>query len=309
MIRVTAALSLACALLLSALPASADDAAAKAAAAAKKKAAAFTKDKAEAEMDELGDPTRMSTSATERRGQLALQFLDALTGNPIPGGSVTFGSDTVTTDDRGVAKFPFPPVPDSADTVLDAVFQKAGARTIGAGAGAAAVPESARGYITAKVPLHFMAGTIWNHRFSISPQLDPGKLRVVLDWGETPPDLDAHLVKGGDYHISFRELRNYKDLAKLDRDAMQGFGPETVTIERLDASGAYTFQVHDYTNRGVPGAAGLGSSRARVMVFGDQTLLNTFVAPKGAGTVWTVFRVEGGVVKAVNTLGDKVAAQ
>ena len=73
--------------------------------------------------------------------------------------------------------------------------------------------------------------------------------------------------------------------------------------------GANAWATHSGLGPSGDGAAGLGSSRARVMVFGDQTLLNTFVAPKGAGTVWTVFRVEGGAVKAVNTLGDKVAAQ
>ena len=76
----------------------AEDAAGEAAAAAVKsqKKAALARDKADAMMDELGDPTRHSPTAAARNAQLDLQFFDAVSGNPIPGATVTFGGVSAT---------------------------------------------------------------------------------------------------------------------------------------------------------------------------------------------------------------------
>lgn len=303
--RVAVCASLSLGLLLAApRPARADEPAAGAPGQGQKKSA-LTRDKADAMMDELGDPTKASPSATARSGLLDLQFFDALSGDPIPGATVTFRGESVTTNERGLAKFPYPAVPDSADVVLDAVFQKAGASV----ARGERRPEAERGYVTSKVLLHFMVGTLWNNRFSISPRLEPGKLRIVVDWGDSPADLDAHLVKAGDYHISFRDLRNYRELARLDRDATSGFGPETITVDKLDGAGSYTYLVHDYSDRLSAGSSKLGTARARVMVFNDQELAHTFLAPKGKGTVWTVFSIANGAVQPLNRLGDELPKQ
>ena len=160
-----------------------------------------------------------------------------------------------------------------------------------------------------KVQLHFMAGTIWNNRFSISPLLEAGKLRIVLDWSDSPPDLDAHLVRQGAYHVSFRDKKSYLDQAFLDRDAMTGFGPETVTIEKVDEGGRYLYAVHDYTNSANSAGPALGASKARVMVFNDRELAQTFIVPAGKGNVWTVFEVAGGVVRPINKLGGGLPGQ
>ncbi len=64
-----------------------------------------------------------------------------------------------------------------------------------------------------------------------------GSIRIILDWDKSPNDLDAHLVKDGDYHISYRNKRVADDgAAQLDRDDMNGYGPETITINNVESN-------------------------------------------------------------------------
>jgi adhesin/invasin len=85
-----------------------------------------------------------------------------------------------------------------------------------------------------------MAGSIFQKRFSISPALDIRFLRVVLDWGAEPLDLDAHFVKDGAYHISYRNMKSLADeSAALDRDARNGYGPETITVKEISKNASY----------------------------------------------------------------------
>ncbi len=46
---------------------------------------------------------------------------------------------------------------------------------------------------------------IFDVHYSISPTLPADNLRVVLDWGDEPQDLDAHFVKRGGYHVSYHD--------------------------------------------------------------------------------------------------------
>lgn len=232
------------------------------------------KEKAEASSDELS-------------GKLTLFFRDALTGKPIPDAKVAFEDGHGVTAEDGSISFPFPEVPGDGEATLNAKFKK-------------------KGYVTSKVPLVFRLGTIFQYHYSISPSLPPGRLRIVLDWGETPPDLDAHLVKEGAYHISYRDMRKAEDEAVLDRDDTDGQGPETITIEKLSHSADYAFFVHDYTHRDQASAGGLSASRGRVMVFGDDGVLKSFSAPEGkAGGYWTVFFIRKGRIVPGSSIGDK----
>ncbi len=210
--------------------------------------------------------------------KFALRFLDAVTGKPIPGAKVTFEGETVVTDGEGAARFEFP-MDLGDDEKRHALFQK-------------------KGYVKAKAAIHFMMGTIFFNRYSISPTLPEGRIRIALDWGEDPKDLDAHLVKKGVYHLSYRQMKKYQDLAWLDRDDRDGFGPETITFLRIDPKGSYTYAVNDFTKSGA-----IGESKAHVRVYGSNGLLHTFVVPKGAkGNQWTVFQIVNGVVKPVGSV-------
>lgn len=232
------------------------------------------REKAEASNDELG-------------GMLTLFFRDALTGKAIPDAQVSLGNESSVTGADGSVSFTFPQVPEETDTYLYARFNK-------------------RGYVSAKVPLLFMVGTIFANHYSISPSLPLGNLRIVLDWGAQPPDLDSHLLKKGGYHISFRDMHKVEDQARLDRDDMDGEGPETITIEKLDAESGYVYFVHDYTNRSDPSARGLSQSKAHISVYTDRELLKTFEVPSaGRGRYWTVFHIRRGEIIPVSSLGDE----
>lgn len=220
-----------------------------------------------------------------RGGGLALRFYDAVSGQPIRGGQVLLDGQRAVTGADGRAVLPWP-------------------KRLSADSDDRQLRFSAKGYISTDLKVRFLARTIFNNRFSISRALPtPKHLRVVLDWGTAPADLDAHLQKAGSYHISYRDSKAYQDLANLDRDDTNGEGPETITIRRVDRSGSYSFFVHDYTNRTRAGSSALSKSRARVMVFGNGRLLHVFRAPTvGVGRVWEVFKVTGGSVRPVGRL-------
>ena len=210
-------------------------------------------------------------------GKLTLRFFNALTGNPIRGGNVTLGEiGTFTTDVEGKVLFPAP----EEDGTVPVVFQ-------------------ADGYITSEFNIEILTGSVYFNRYSISPAMDLRFIRIVLDWGAEPRDLDLHFLKAGEYHISFRDMRTSADGAgSLDHDAVDGFGPETITVREISHADRYECFVHDYTDRHDEGADRLSRSRATVKVFGQGRLLHVFrVSGPAPGRVWHVFDIVGGVIR------------
>ena len=152
-----------------------------------------------------------------------------------------------------------------------------------------------------------MLEELWFNRYSISPALAPGKIRIVLDWASRPADLDAHLVKKGQYHISYRDKRKFEDQAALDRDDRDGYGPETVTIERLDPKADYAYFVHDYTNRKRADSSDLSASKAHVLIYADGQLKEQMWLSGGApGRIWHVLDIRQGGLQPTNRLQDRV---
>jgi len=201
---------------------------------------------------------------------LTLRFFNALTGDPIPNASVKIESvGEFETDAEGKVRFPV-----TDDGVLLVHF------------------ECAK-FITSDFKVEVIAGTLFFNRFSVSPMLDLKHLRIVLDWEKEPADLDAHFAKKGDYHISFRNTRVLSDgKGELDRDDMDGYGPETITIRDVDDLAEYEFFVHDFTNRGNSGSSALSRSKATVKVYGEGRLLYVFQVPASQrGTTWSVFKL------------------
>ena len=234
------------------------------------KDAKTVRETAEASADELGD-------------QMTLFLRDAVTGKGLPEAAVSFQGADAVTDQDGKVSFSFPPVPDDSDVTLYATVTK-------------------KGYVTSRVPLLFRIGTLFDYHYSISPSIPPGNLRIVLDWGGQPPDLDAHFVKQGAYHISYRDMRQVEDQAKLDHDAMNGFGPETITVSHVDPKAGYAYFVHDFTHRGDKATSALGQSRAHVSIFSDTKLVQTFTVPSGKGNHWTVFFFRNGEIVPASVL-------
>lgn len=131
-------------------------------------------------------------------------------------------------------------------------------------------------------------------QFVISEKLGEGEIRIVLEWGEYPNDLDSHLIgtddQGNRLHVCFSDKECA--CANLDVDDMTGFGPETVTITNGGA-GEFTYYVYDYNHTG-----GLSQSGAVVKVYlpGRATPVVYEVPTDVEGYAWSVFGIRNGEI-------------
>ena len=209
-------------------------------------------------------------------GMFTLRFYDALTGNPVENGNV-FVEDVgeYLTDSAGRVLFPTQP-----DGMFRVIFEK-------------------EGYIKSLFKVEVIAETIFKNRLIVSQKMDIEQFRVVVDWDNAPADLDSHFVKTGGYHISFRNTRVLADgTGMLDRDDMDGNGPETITVQSIDADSEYTYFVHNYSAKIDATATPLARSKATVRVYGNNRLLKTFQVPQNHnGNEWQVFKVVNGQVE------------
>lgn len=141
------------------------------------------------------------------------------------------------------------------------------------------------------------------NNFSVSPALSAGEIRVVLEWGETPRDLDSHLVGTASddtyVHVYYahKEDKDSSDnvIANLDLDDTSGFGPETTTI--YDTNGNYTFRVHNFS-----GGGSLANSGATVKIYTSGSTQPTVVKVPSSvnGVWWDVFTIEDGAIKNIS---------
>jgi hypothetical protein len=220
---------------------------------------------------------------TLESGKLVLRFINAENGNPVDGASVNIeGVGEYKSDIQGKVFIDTP-----ADKKYAFYFTKAG-------------------FIPATYQFEVVAGTIFKNRFSVSPVIEIGALRVVLDWGKSPADLDIHLVKEGDYHISYQNVHSSNDgAAKLDRDDLKGFGPETITVKSIDNNAAYTCYVKNFSDRKSPKSKALSKSTASVHVYGNNQLMKSYTVPVGKkGTTWMVFTIINGKIMDKNEVGN-----
>ncbi len=138
--------------------------------------------------------------------------------------------------------------------------------------------------------------------YAISPVMtNLDGLRVVLNWGAAPKDLDSHMVYPN--NNVFWDRKEGTD-ANLDVDDVDSFGPETITIEKKHPGETYVYAVHDYTNGSNPTAKALSNSGAKVLVYIGQSLVRSYYVPKNAvGNLWTVFRITPeGEFQDINTM-------
>jgi hypothetical protein len=115
-------------------------------------------------------------------------------------------------------------------------------------------------------------------------------LRVVLNWGRTPSDLDSHMVYPKN-HVHFNKKTGSK--SNLDVDDVDSFGPETITVEEKYDGQRYVYAVHNYSDRSKHTSKSLAKSQAKVMVYIGETLIKTYaVDPTKDATLWVVFGVD-----------------
>ncbi len=136
----------------------------------------------------------------------------------------------------------------------------------------------------------------WN--FSLAPATDG--LRLVLNWGQAPRDLDAHLltpsIEGTSYHIQcfskYYGCKYQPPYAQLDTDATAGFGPETISIFS-SAPGWYRFFVRNFKEEQGP-TGELAGSGTVAQIYNATGLAHTMTVPAtGSGDYWDVCAIDG----------------
>lgn len=213
--------------------------------------------------------------------EITLRFFDALNGEPLTEAIVGIENvGILKTDTEGKVRFKIPP-----DGTYRMIFKK-------------------EGYVKSVIPLNIVANTLIFNRFSISPSMPVGSVRLVLDWGQEPSDLDAHFVKKGAYHIAYHNRHVSDDgVSMLDRDDTDSYGPETITSKEIDPAAEYNYFVHNYSGQGESEGLGLSRSRGHVKVFGNDQLMHTVeMAPNQPGVFWEVLRIVNGEYVIVNQL-------
>lgn len=130
-------------------------------------------------------------------------------------------------------------------------------------------------------------------QISIPKKVDYERIKIVLDWGEFPRDLDAHVFVG-ERHVSFSSMNS--EGIRLDRDDTESFGPETITVQGLEDE-TLSYFVENYSDRSYPRSNALSASGAQVRVFRNNTLLRTFkIEGEAEGITWHVFDIVGGEI-------------
>ncbi|MDP2303398.1 MAG: carboxypeptidase regulatory-like domain-containing protein [Ignavibacteria bacterium] len=215
-----------------------------------------------------GDIWRFTTSSGISNASITGIISNATNNNPISGATVKLmqGSTTLNTQTTGTT----------------------GTYTMTAlAAGNYTMEVSSAGFITDTRAITLSASQSMTQNFSMAPSSGNVQYRIVLTWGQTPTDLDAHLYKGT-YHIyySSRGSETSAPFTILDVDETDGYGPETITIYNL-SSDSCKFYVHNYSE-----TPDIKQSLANVKLYSGSTLLRTYTVPQtGTGDWWYVFDI------------------
>ena len=135
---------------------------------------------------------------------------------------------------------------------------------------------------------------IFIYNFSISPIPSVGEIRFVLNWSESPGDLDSHLrtpqIDSTNFHIYYGNRGNVESspFAILDVDDVDGYGPETITIKQT-FNGTYLYYIHNYTGGNFPESNGV------VRIYNSPSCDGEVISiPKeGNGRYWYVCDING----------------
>jgi uncharacterized protein YfaP (DUF2135 family) len=209
-------------------------------------------------------------------GTLQGQVTDAVSGNPIAGAQVCInGTNLCATADAN-----------GNYTIANA---PAGDQTLGV---------TADGYIAVTdQAVTITAGETTERPVALSLELAEGELRIVLEWGADPRDLDSHLFLPDNTDIHYPNKGVTVQGVLLDLDDTDGNGPETITIME-QSDGTYTYAVYKYAGDGT-----LSTSGAVVRVYRGNQEIDSFRVPTtGEGDWWHVFNLDGNNITEVNTL-------
>jgi PKD repeat protein len=235
---------------------------------------------------------------------------DALNGQPLAGVAVSAGGRTNFTDlqgryvltnlAEGVLKADFDADVTSGPVPLTVHFLNLSTTD------ALTVTGEKTGYATYQNrQVSVRAGTTNELNFSLSPALSQG-MRVVLNWGPMPKDLDLHMqIEGTSHEVSYNDRDT--PYGRLDHDVTDGWGPETLTVDQF-YPGLYHYYVEQY-DVFMPGARLTNSAAQAHLYRGAEELKVASVPTEGSGAYWHVCVVDGetGAIRLVNQITDSEA--
>lgn len=228
------------------------------------------------------------------------QVTDATNGRPIPLARVEAGGLVTFTDDGGNYQL-IGLEPGTINPEFDAV-----SRLVGWNQDVEFINLSTRNSVSllgnkeefvdyVNHQVRIARGEAFDLSFSMTPVLTGG-MRFVLNWGEDPADLDAHLlvppIDGRPFEVFHLDQGNVDEapFVILDHDVQQSYGPESITVKQF-FDGKYQFFVKEFD----PIAFGdLNTSGAVVKIYNDFGLLRTLAVPLDQnGRFWHVAEVDG----------------
>jgi hypothetical protein len=237
-------------------------------------------------------------------GTVTGSVINASLATDVPGAQVCWGSNCVLTNAGG-------------EYTLENVAN--GYQTLNA---------SAAGFVSADQVTYVVAKTVNYQNIAIIPDVKASGLqyRIMTTWDRTPcwpdpngvdcwqNDLDDHMWMSAisqpiNYHIGYYfhynpeseqdqywldigDCRGFPN-ACLERDAQEGYGPETIGIRQSEVS-IYYFGVRNY-NQGQPGVPPISQTGVLVRLYNITGLARTYEVPLNAGdkNFWYVFSLNG----------------
>ena len=142
--------------------------------------------------------------------------------------------------------------------------------------------------------------------------MEDSTMRIVLSWGNNPSDLDAHIIMDFDSKLRHVYFGNKKEVVtryengkqidrtiiKLDRDDVDSYGPETITVDLDLVDMKFEYYVNNYSHGSDDE---LSKSKAMVQIYKGQYLVSTIKIPdKQTGYKWNVFDYDGENINIVN---------
>lgn len=204
----------------------------------------------------------------ELDGKATLSIKDAVSCKAVPNAEFYLGKMKFKANAKGLVHLPTPP--EDMDRLLP-------------------ITMKADGYITAHEKVMVTFGSYWTKQFLLSKKLPPQSARFVLSWGDKPSDLDIHLVAKS-YHISYRNTKNIPSKARLDRDATNGYGAETITVDALDSKDEYKVLVYNYSNNAHI------DNKGQVRVYANNELDGTVTLPRTSDRCLEVASIKDNVI-------------
>ena len=175
------------------------------------------------DLQEIGEIQGIS----ELEGNIHISVKDAESCANVPGYRFEMAGKSYVADGKGYVKIPEAEADLGFDSRVPMKFSK-------------------EGYLNLELSVPVVFGQPKLRRFLMTRHIPAESARFVLSWGEKPRDLDLHLV-GPDFHVSYRDKKSVPNVAKLDRDDTNGYGPETITLDKVKQGTEYKVFVRNYS--------------------------------------------------------------